>query len=64
MSDGEGLVTSYEYDSANRLVKVSNEEIGVTQYSYDALGRGNCSADGEGTGLVRYKILPYDAPLR
>jgi len=37
-TDGEGT-TTYEYDSENRLIRITDHESRVTTYSYDGLGR-------------------------
>jgi RHS repeat-associated protein len=38
-TDGEGKVTTYEYDGARRLTDVTNPEDETTTYAYDGAGR-------------------------
>ena len=39
MTDGEGVVTRYHYDTQGRMTGIEDGEIGLTRYAYDAMGR-------------------------
>jgi len=60
MTDSEGLVTSYSYDAAGRLVQVSNALIGTTKFFYDSDGRLIRQENGNGT----YATFSYDSAGR
>ncbi|MEU0657310.1 RHS repeat-associated core domain-containing protein [Streptomyces albogriseolus] len=51
--DGNGKVTSFEYDGKGDLIKVKPPaQLGETVYTYDALGRVETAKDGRGITTV------------
>ncbi|MEU0914591.1 RHS repeat-associated core domain-containing protein [Streptomyces althioticus] len=51
--DGNGKVTSFEYDTKGNLIKVKPPApLGETTYTYDALGRVETAKDGRGITTV------------
>ena len=47
-TDGNGFLTTYEYDNANRLTRLIDADLRTTRYGYTAGGRLNAVTDGVG----------------